>query len=260
MGKEKSKTATKSENISIEKIALVTGGMGGIGTAICQELAKNNIKVIAAYSANRDPKIWLEQQSKLGFNFIGCELDVESFRSCQKSIADIQDKHGLINILINNAGITKDSVFRKMSYQDWVNVINTNLNSLFNVTKHVVEAMIAQNWGRIVNVSSVNGQKGQFGQTNYSSAKAGMHGFTMALAQELASKNITVNSISPGYIATDMVEKLDITILEKIVSTIPAKRLGTPQEVASLVNWLVSDQAAFATGSNFAMNGGMHMC
>lgn len=246
-----------SEN---KKIAYVTGGMGGIGSAICQQLFTDGFLVIAACSPNRDSKAWLEAQKQLGFDFIASEIDVESFKSCQKSINEVQERYGSISILVNNAGITRDSVFRKMSYQEWQEVINTNLNSLFNVTKHVIEGMIAQNYGRIINISSVNGQKGQFGQTNYSAAKAGMHGFTMALAQELAAKGITVNTISPGYIATDMVQKIEQSILDKIIATIPAKRLGTPCEIASMVSWLASKNGGFATGSNFAINGGLHMC
>ncbi len=246
--------------MGIKKIAYVTGGMGGIGTAICQKLAKDGFQVIAACSPNRDAQAWIEHQTQLGFDFLSSSIDVESFKSCQKAISDIIQEHGHISVLINNAGITKDASFRKMTFQEWNDVINTNLNSLFNVTKHVVEGMITLGKGHIVNMLSVNGQKGQFGQTNYSASKAGGHGFTMALAQELASKGITVNSVSPGYVATDMVEKIDPSVLEKIISTIPVKRLGLPQEIASLVSWLVSDQAGFTTGANFPINGGLHMC
>jgi len=243
-----------------KKIAYVTGGMGGIGTSICQQLFNDGFLVIAACSPNRDSKAWLSEQKQLGFDFIASEIDVESFKSCQKALNDIQEQYGKISILVNNAGITRDAVFRKMSYQEWQEVINTNLNSLFNVTKHVIEGMIEECWGRIINISSVNGQKGQFGQTNYSAAKAGMHGFTMALAQELASKGITVNTISPGYIATDMVQKIEQKILDKIIAAIPSKRLGTPEEIASMVSWLASEKGGFATGSNFSVNGGLHMC
>jgi acetoacetyl-CoA reductase len=244
--------------IKKDLVAYVTGGMGGIGTSICQELAKHGIKVIATCSMHKNSNEWLDEQKSLGFDFIASQIDVEDFESCHKEISSIIEQHGNIDILVNNAGITRDAVFRKMSFADWNKVINTNLNSLFNVTKGVVEGMIAQNFGRIINISSVNGQKGQFGQTNYSAAKAGIHGFTMALAQELASKGITVNTISPGYIATDMVQKIDSSILDKIVATIPIKRLGTPQEVANAVLFFV--QNGLATGSNFALNGGLHMC
>ncbi|MFM2345234.1 MAG: hypothetical protein RLZZ210_1848 [Pseudomonadota bacterium] len=252
--------STNQDNQQNQKVAYVTGGMGGIGTAICQSLATDGFKVISACSPNRDPSIWLEEQKKIGFDFSASIIDVESFKSCQKSISDVIEQYGNIHVLVNNAGITKDASFRKMSFQEWNDVINTNLNSLFNVTKHVVETMISQNHGRIINISSVNGQKGQFGQTNYSAAKAGMHGFTMALAQELASKGITVNTISPGYIATEMVQKIEQNILDKIIATIPVKRLGLPQEIASLVSWLSSENAGFATGGNFPINGGLHMC
>ena len=162
-------------------------------------------------------------------------------------------------MLVNNAGITKDGQFRRMSIDDWKAVIDTNLNSLFFVTKQVVDGMLDRGWGRIINISSMNGQRGQFGQTNYSTAKAGMHGFSMALAQEVASKGVTVNTVSPGYIGTDMVRAIREDVLEKIVATIPVKRLGEPEEIASMVSWLASDQSGFTTGANFACNGGNHM-
>ena len=165
---------------------------------------------------------------------------------------------GRVDILVNNAGITRDSVFRKMTPEDWKAVIDTNLNSLFNVTKQVIEGMIDNNWGRVINISSVNGQKGQFGQTNYSTAKAGLHGFTMALAQEVAGKGVTINTVSPGYIATDMVKAIRPDVLEKIVAAIPVKRLGTPDEIASMCAYIASDDAAFATGADFSLNGGIH--
>ena len=166
---------------------------------------------------------------------------------------------GDVDILVNNAGITKDATFAKMSLEQWRSVLDTNLNSLFNVTKQVVDGMIKKKWGRIINISSVNGQKGQFGQTNYSTAKAGIHGFSMSLAQELATKSITVNTVSPGYIGTEMVKKIRPDVLEKIVSTIPVKRLGNTEEIASIVAWLCSDDGGFATGADFSLNGGLHM-
>jgi len=166
---------------------------------------------------------------------------------------------GPVDVLVNNAGITRDGLFRKMSADDWRAVIDTNLNSLFNVTKQVIEGMVERQWGRIINISSVNGQKGQFGQTNYSTAKAGIHGFTMALAQEVASKGVTVNTISPGYIGTDMVRAIRPEVLEKIVATIPVRRLGTPEEIASMTWWLASDESGFSTGADFSLNGGLHM-
>ncbi|MBY0236848.1 MAG: SDR family oxidoreductase, partial [Burkholderiaceae bacterium] len=162
-------------------------------------------------------------------------------------------------VLVNNAGITRDGMFRKMSRGDWDAVIDTNLNSMFNVTKQVIEDMLERGWGRIINISSVNGEKGQFGQTNYSAAKAGMHGFTMALAQEVASKGVTVNTVSPGYIGTDMVKAIRPEVLEKIVATIPIKRLGTPEEIAAIVAWLAGEDSGFTTGADFSCNGGLHM-
>ena len=169
------------------------------------------------------------------------------------------DEHGAPSILVNNAGITSDSVFLKMSIDQWKSVMDTNLNSLFNVTKQVVNNMVSSRWGRIINISSVNGQKGQFGQTNYSTAKAGIHGFTMSLAQELASKGVTVNTVSPGYIGTEMVKSIREDVLEKIVNSIPVKRLGNTEEIASIVDWLASDDSGFSTGADFSLNGGLHM-
>jgi acetoacetyl-CoA reductase len=171
----------------------------------------------------------------------------------------VKAEHGQVSVLVNNAGITRDGQFRKMSKTDWDAVISTNLNSMFNVTKQVIEGMIEANFGRVVNISSVNGQKGQFGQVNYSTAKAGLHGFTMALAQELASKGVTVNTVSPGYIGTDMVKSIRPDVLEKIVAGVPAKRLGTPEEIASIISWIASDEGGYATGADFSLNGGLHM-
>jgi acetoacetyl-CoA reductase len=171
----------------------------------------------------------------------------------------VQAEVGGVDVLVNNAGITRDGTFHKMSRDDWSSVINTNLNSMFNVTKQVIEHMLTQRWGRIINISSVNGQKGQFGQTNYSTAKAGIHGFTMALAQEVAGKGVTVNTVSPGYIGTSMVRSIRSDVLDKIVGTIPVKRLGEPDEIASIVAWLASSESGFATGADFSVNGGLHM-
>ena len=171
----------------------------------------------------------------------------------------MRNEVGPIDILVNNAGITRDGTFRRMTVADWKAVIDTNLNSLFHVTKQVIDGMLDRGWGRIINISSVNGQKGQFGQTNYSTAKAGIHGFTMSLAQEVASKGVTVNTVSPGYIGTDMVRAMKPEALERIVATIPVKRLGTPAEIASIVAWLASEESGFATGADFSLNGGLHM-
>ncbi|NDH56061.1 MAG: acetoacetyl-CoA reductase, partial [Burkholderiaceae bacterium] len=194
----------------------------------------------------------------LGYEFIASEGNVSDWESTKAAFEKVRAEVGRVDVLVNNAGITRDSVFRKMTPEDWKAVIDTNLNSLFNVTKQVIDGMIDNGWGRIINISSVNGQKGQFGQTNYSTAKAGLHGFTMALAQEVASKGVTVNTVSPGYIATDMVKAIREDVLEKIIGTIPVKRLGTPDEIASICAWIASDDGAFSTGADFSLNGGIH--
>ena len=242
-----------------QKIAYVTGGMGGIGTSICQRLSKGGFKVIAGCGPNSPRKDrWIGEQKALGYEFIASEVNVADWESTKTAFEKVKAEVGRVDVLVNNAGITRDSVFRKMTPEDWKAVIDTNLNSLFNVTKQVIDGMIDNGWGRIINISSVNGQKGQFGQTNYSTAKAGLHGFTMALAQEVASKGVTVNTVSPGYIATDMVKAIREDVLEKIVGAIPVKRLGTPDEIASICAWIASDDGAFSTGADFSLNGGIH--
>jgi len=241
------------------KVAYVTGGMGGIGTAICQRLHKEGFKVIAGCGPTRDFGKWLAEQKAQGFTFYASVGNVADWNSTVEAFARAKAEHGSIDVLVNNAGITRDRLFVKMTREDWDAVIDTNLNSMFNVTKQVVPDMIEKGWGRIVQISSVNGEKGQAGQTNYSAAKAGMHGFTMALAQELANKGVTVNTVAPGYIGTDMVRAIKPEILEKIVNTIPVKRLGTPDEIASIVAWLAGDDSGFTTGAEFSCNGGLHM-
>ncbi len=242
-----------------QRIAYVTGGMGGIGTSICQRLSKGGFKVIAGCGPNSPRKDrWIGEQKALGYEFIASEGNVSDWESTKAAFEKVKAEVGRVDVLVNNAGITRDSVFRKMTPEDWKAVIDTNLNSLFNVTKQVIDGMIDNGWGRIINISSVNGQKGQFGQTNYSTAKAGLHGFTMALAQEVASKAVTVNTVSPGYIATDMVKAIREDVLEKIIGTIPVKRLGTPDEIASICAWIASDDGAFSTGADFSLNGGIH--
>jgi acetoacetyl-CoA reductase len=243
----------------MSKIAYVTGGMGGIGTAICRKFHDMGYKVIAGCGPTRDYEKWLKEQSAAGYTFHASVGNVSDWDSTKAAFDRTKAEHGLIDILVNNAGITRDSVFRKMSLDDWRLVIDTNLNSLFNVTKQVVDGMLDKGWGRIINISSVNGEKGQFGQTNYSAAKAGMHGFTMALAQEVASKGVTVNTVSPGYIGTDMVMAVREDVREKIVQTIPVKRLGKAEEIASIVGWMTTDDAGFTTGADFSCNGGLHM-
>ena len=233
--------------------------MGGIGTAICQRLHKEGHRVIAGCGPSRDHEKWLAEQKALGFVFHVSVGNVADWDSTAAAFEKAKAEHGPIDILVNNAGITRDGVFRKMTKADWDAVIDANLNSLFNVTKQVIEDMVQRGWGRIINISSVNGQKGQFGQVNYSTAKAGIHGFTMALAQEVANKGVTVNTVSPGYVGTDMVKSIRSDVLEKIVATIPVKRLGAPDEIGSIVAWIASEEGGYATGSDFSLNGGLHM-
>ena len=242
-----------------QKVAYVTGGMGGIGTAICQRLHQEGFKVIAGCGPTRDYNKWLDEQSALGFTFYPSVGNVGDWDSTVEAFAKAKAEHGSIDVLVNNAGITRDRMFLKMTREDWDAVIETNLNSMFNVTKQVVPGMVEKGWGRIVQISSVNGEKGQAGQTNYSAAKAGMHGFTMALAQEVAAKGVTVNTVSPGYIGTDMVRAIKPEILEKIVATIPVKRLGRPEEIGAIVAWLAGEDSGFTTGADFSCNGGLHM-
>jgi acetoacetyl-CoA reductase len=242
------------------KIAYVTGGMGGIGTAISRHLCQQGYLVVAGCGPGSPRKErWLADMRAQGFEVHASEGNVADWESTRAAFERVHADIGPVDILINNAGITRDGTFRRMALADWQAVIETNLNSLFNVTKQVLDGMLDRGWGRIVNISSVNGQKGQFGQVNYSTAKAGIHGFTMALAQEVAAKGVTVNTVSPGYIGTDMVRAMKPEALERIVATIPVKRLGTPEEIASIVGWLVSDAAAFSTGADFSVNGGLHM-
>ena len=242
-----------------KRVAYVTGGMGGIGTAICQRLAKEGFTVIAGCGPTRDYQKWLDEQKAQGYEFHASVGNVADWQSTVDAFSKAKAEHGPIDVLVNNAGITRDRMFLKMTPEDWQVVIDTNLNSMFNVTKQVVPDMVEKGWGRIVQISSVNGEKGQAGQTNYSAAKAGMHGFAMALAQELANKGVTVNTVSPGYIGTDMVKAIRPDVLEKIVATIPVKRLGRPEEIGSIVAWLAGDDAGFTTGANFSCNGGLHM-
>ncbi|MDA8457407.1 acetoacetyl-CoA reductase [Acidovorax sp. GBBC 3334] len=242
-----------------QKIAYVTGGMGGIGTAICQRLHKDGFKVIAGCGPTRDHAKWLAEQKALGFTFYASVGNVGDWDSTVAAFTHARAEFGTVDVLVNNAGITRDRMFLKMSREDWDAVIETNLNSMFNVTKQVVGDMVEKGWGRIINISSVNGEKGQAGQTNYSAAKAGMHGFSMALAQELATKGVTVNTVSPGYIGTDMVKAIRPDVLEKIVATVPVKRLGEPSEIASIIAWLASEEGGYATGADFSVNGGLHM-
>lgn len=243
-----------------KRIAYITGGMGGIGTALCRRLCKDGHLVVAGCGPGSTRKDkWLEDMRTQGCEVHASAGNVADWESTRAAFEKVRADFGEVDILVNNAGITRDGTFRRMSKQDWDAVIDTNLNCLFNVTKQVIDGMLDRGWGRIINISSVNGQRGQFGQTNYSTAKAGIHGFSMALAQEVAARGVTVNSVSPGYIGTDMVRAVRPDMLEKIVASIPVKRLGEPDEIASIVAWLASDQSAFATGADFSVNGGLHM-
>lgn len=243
------------------KVALVTGGMGGLGEAICTRLCRAGYRVAATYSPrNESAAEWVDVHRKEGVEVMAYKVDVTDYASCDAGVKQIVGDTGHIDILVNNAGITRDSTLRKMSYEDWQAVLRTNLDSVFNMTRPVLHGMLESQWGRIINISSVNGQKGAYGQVNYSAAKAAMHGFTKALAQEVASKGITVNTVSPGYLRTSMVMKVPKEILEsKIIPEIPVGRLGEPSEIAALVAYLCSDEAAFVTGANIAINGGQHM-
>ncbi|MBN3786075.1 acetoacetyl-CoA reductase [Burkholderia sp. Ac-20353] len=244
-----------------KKTAVVTGGMGGLGEAISIKLHDAGYEVVVTHSPNNaGVDDWLANMSAAGRQFRAYAVDVADYDSCQHCVAKIQDEVGPIDILVNNAGITRDMTLRKLDKVNWDAVIRTNLDSVFNMTKPLCDGMVERGWGRVINISSVNGSKGSVGQTNYSAAKAGMHGFTKALALEVARKGVTVNTISPGYLATKMVTAIPQDILDtKILPQIPAGRLGKPEEVAALVAYLCSDEAGFVTGSNIAINGGQHM-
>ncbi|MEJ1958529.1 MAG: acetoacetyl-CoA reductase [Nitrosomonadales bacterium] len=245
----------------MSRVALVTGGMGGLGEAICIKLAALGYRVVTTYSpSNTKAGEWLTAMNSKGYGFKAYPCDVADFDSCASCVTQVAKEAGPVAVLVNNAGITRDVTFKKMTKADWDAVIHTNLDSAFNMTKQVMDGMTERGWGRVVNISSVNGQKGAFGQTNYAAAKAGMHGFTKALALEVAKKGVTVNTISPGYIGTKMVMAIPQDVLDsKILPLIPQSRLGKPDEVAGLVAYLSSDEAAFLTGANIAINGGQHM-
>ncbi|MEM9100810.1 MAG: acetoacetyl-CoA reductase [Pseudomonadota bacterium] len=245
-----------------QRIALVTGGTGGIGTAICRRLVDIGYKVAAGYNSGGNhakAQAWQVEQRNTGYDIQISYGDVRDFESCLNCVRHVEETLGPIDVLINNAGITRDSTLKKMAIDQWDDVISANLNSVFNMTRHVVNGMIERRFGRIINVSSINAQKGQLGQTNYSAAKAGMHGFTKALSQEVARKGVTVNTVSPGYIATKMVMAVPEEVRDSIIKDIPVGRLGTPQEVAMAVSFLASEDAGFITGSNLSVNGGQHM-
>jgi acetoacetyl-CoA reductase len=244
----------------VKRIAFVSGGMGGIGSAICRRFAQSGHTVVAGCLPGYERKQeWLDAMRAQGFKVHAAEGDVADFDSCADMFYNVRSIVGPIDILVNNAGITRDAVFKRMTEQDWMAVINTNLNSVFNVTRQVIDGMSERGWGRIINISSVNALKGQFGQTNYSAAKAGMAGFAKALAQEVVKKGVTVNTVSPGYVETDMVKAIRAEIREQIIASIPMGRLARPEEIAAVVAFLASEEAGYITGANISVNGGMHM-
>ncbi len=247
--------------MATKKLALITGGMGGLGETISTKMADAGYRVAVTYSpSNKHADKWIAEMKARGFEFRAFPCDVADYDSCMACVGEVMKILGPVDILVNNAGITRDMTFRKMTKADWDAVIHTNLDSVFNMTKQVCDGMVDRGWGRVINVSSVNGSKGAFGQTNYSAAKSGMHGFTKSLALEVAKKGVTVNTISPGYIGTKMVTAIPKEILEsKIIPQIPVGRLGKPDEIAGLIIYLCSEEAAFVNGANIAINGGQHM-
>jgi len=243
-----------------KRIVFVTGGMGGIGTAICRRLAAGGHTIVAGCLPGYEKKEeWLGAMRQDGHRVHAAEGNVAEYESCSQMFYNVRAVVGNVDILVNNAGITRDSVFKRMTEHGWNEVINTNLNSVFNVTRQVIDGMVENNWGRIINISSVNAIKGQFGQTNYSAAKAGMAGFSKALAQEVVKKGVTVNTVSPGYVETDLVMAIRPDVRQQIVDSIPMGRLARPEEIAAVVAFLASDEAGYITGANISVNGGMHM-
>src|SRR5690606_7903052 len=239
--------------------ALVTGGTGGIGSAICQRLADQGHRVASNFRNAEKARQWQQKMQAEGYDIALFEGDVADPESSRELIRTVEAKLGPVEILVNNAGITRDTTFHRMTAEQWHEVINTNLNSVFNVTRPVIEGMRNRGWGRVIQISSINGLKGQYGQANYAGAKAGTHGFTISLARENAGFGITVNTISPGYVATDMVMAVPEEVRAKIIADIPTGRLGKPGEIAYAVAFLVAEEAAWITGSNLDINGGHHM-
>jgi acetoacetyl-CoA reductase len=257
---EQPKAESEGGQPVVARVAFVSGGMGGIGTAICRRLGRAGHTVIAGCLPDYERKgEWLERMRAEGWRVHAAEGDVADFDSCAQMFYNVRSVIGPIEILINNAGITRDSLFKRMTEHDWMAVINTNLNSVFNVTRQVIDAMSERGWGRIINISSVNAIKGQFGQTNYSAAKAGMAGFSKALAQEVVRKGVTVNTVSPGYVETELVMAIRKEVRDQIISSIPMGRLAKPEEIAAVVAFLASEEAGYITGANISVNGGMHM-
>ncbi|CAB3827813.1 acetoacetyl-CoA reductase [Achromobacter mucicolens] len=244
-----------------KRTALITGGTGCLGRAIAVALHDAGHDVIVTYhSSEAATRDWIKEEAAKGRTFSSYKVDVADFDACQALARRLEEDGRQIDILVNNAGITRDASLRKMSAQDWADVMHSNLDSMFNMTQPLCGPMADRGWGRIVNISSVNGSKGAFGQTNYAASKAGIHGFTKSLALEMARKGVTVNTVSPGYLATRMVQAVPPEVMqEKILPQIPVGRLGEPDEIAALVAFICSDVAGFMTGSNVAMNGGQHM-
>lgn len=240
---------------SQDRIAVVSGGMGGIGTAICKRLAAEGATVVALCHTSEEEKIPAWQAENGEFDVLAGDVADEA--DAARMMGEILEKHGKVDIVVNCAGITRDTTFKKMEGAQWEAVINTNLNSVFYVTRPVWNSMIDNGFGRVINISSVNGQRGQFGQTNYSAAKAGMHGFSMALAYEGAAKGVTVNTVSPGYVETAMTAAMRDDVREAIVSGIPMRRMGTPEEIAGAVAYLAADESTYITGANLPVNGGL---
>lgn len=244
-----------------KRVAYVTAGMGALGTAVCQRLARDGFTVVVGCGPNSPlKKNWLDEQKQQGFSFIASEGDVADWGSCQIAFQKILKDVGPIDVLINNAGTARNVMFRDMQPSDWQAVINTNLNSLFNVTRQVIDAMVSRGWGRVINISSVNAQLGQVGQVNYSTAKSAIRGFTRALAKEVGSRGVTVNTVSPGYIATPKLKAVTtVDAMDRLIREVPTRRLGTPEEIASICSWLASEESGYANGADFSINGGLHM-
>jgi len=244
------------------RVAVVTGGTGAIGTEICKHLAAMGCRVAATClpeEADTLAKEWKEARSAEGLDFMAVPADLGDFDATGQAVAQVAEALGPVEILVNAAGITRDAALRKMSPEQWDEVMKSNLYSVFNTTRHVLSGMLERGFGRIVNISSINGQKGQFGQANYAATKAGIHGFTMSVAQEGARKGVTVNTVSPGYIGTPMVMSVPEDIRNAIIAQIPVGRLGDPGEIARLVAFLAADESGFITGADFSINGGQHM-
>ena len=241
------------------RVALVTGGTGGIGTAICRRLAGLGHRVATNYRDEAKARAWQAKLKDEGVDVFLARGDVANTEEAASMVRAVEEGLGPVEVLVNNAGITRDGTFHKMTPAQWFDVINTNLNSCYNVTRPVIDGMRERKWGRIIQISSINGLKGQYGQANYAASKAGMHGFTISLARENAKLGITVNTVSPGYVATDMVMAVPEEVRAKIAADIPTGRLGTPDEIAYAVAFLVAEEAAWITGSNLDINGGHHM-